>query len=172
MQVGPLASVTLQRLQRRQAQSSAFGQRPLTQSCPFTQHPQPRADRARLVGKHAERRLVLFSSVRTHAADCSKERNEPKTGPSGGWSRRGPCLTLTGVSFVKGGLTLQILRVVRLLLAVMLGPPTLLPPAVAAAQTPPPAPDYQRYITFHNDFDFPIYPVIQVPADLCNGGDD
>lgn len=28
--------------------------------------------------------------------------------------------------------------------------------------------DYQRYITFHNDFDFPIYPVVQVPAGLCD----
>jgi hypothetical protein len=27
--------------------------------------------------------------------------------------------------------------------------------------------DYQRYITFHNDFDFPIYPVIQVPMNNC-----
>ena len=27
--------------------------------------------------------------------------------------------------------------------------------------------DYQRYITFRNDFNFPIYPVIQVPTDLC-----
>lgn len=40
------------------------------------------------------------------------------------------------------------------------------PTAIAA---PPAAPDYQRYITFHNDFDFPIFPVIQVPADICDG---
>src|SRR5262249_30827961 len=33
-------------------------------------------------------------------------------------------------------------------------------------------PDYQRYVTFHNDFDFPIYPVIQVPSDICDGSDD
>jgi hypothetical protein len=31
--------------------------------------------------------------------------------------------------------------------------------------------DYQRYITFHNDFDFPIYPVIQVPTNNCVVGD-
>lgn len=31
---------------------------------------------------------------------------------------------------------------------------------------------YQRYITFHNDFEFPIYPVIQVPADICAGSED
>lgn len=30
--------------------------------------------------------------------------------------------------------------------------------------------DYQRYITFKNDFKFPIYPVIQVPEDNCIGG--
>jgi hypothetical protein len=40
---------------------------------------------------------------------------------------------------------------------------------VATAATDP-TPDYQRYITFHNDFDFPIYPVIQVPANLCDSG--
>jgi hypothetical protein len=39
------------------------------------------------------------------------------------------------------------------------------PAGVTAA---PPAPDYQRYITFHNDFEFPIYPVIQVPSGLCD----
>jgi hypothetical protein len=30
---------------------------------------------------------------------------------------------------------------------------------------------YQRHITFHNDFAFSIYPVIQVPADLCDGAE-
>ncbi len=29
--------------------------------------------------------------------------------------------------------------------------------------------DYQRYITFQNDFNFSIYPVIQVPTDICDG---
>jgi len=29
--------------------------------------------------------------------------------------------------------------------------------------------NYQRYITFKNDFAFPIFPVIQVPADICDG---
>ena len=42
------------------------------------------------------------------------------------------------------------------------------PAAVTATQA---APDYQRYVTFHNDFDFPIYPVIQVPADICDGAE-
>ncbi|UBF29990.1 hypothetical protein K9N68_37950 (plasmid) [Kovacikia minuta CCNUW1] len=42
----------------------------------------------------------------------------------------------------------------------------LLTPSVSIAATKT-DPDYQRYITFHNDFDFPIYPVIQVPTDLC-----
>lgn len=37
-------------------------------------------------------------------------------------------------------------------------------PSLAAQQTGSP---YQRYITFHNDFDFPIYPVIQVPVNNC-----
>jgi hypothetical protein len=44
-----------------------------------------------------------------------------------------------------------------------------------APAIPSPSPNtdpiYQRYITFHNDFDFPIYPVIQVPEDLCDGAD-
>lgn len=31
------------------------------------------------------------------------------------------------------------------------------------------ADQYQRYITFKNDFNFRIYPVIQVPSDLCDG---
>src|SRR5262245_5897084 len=45
-----------------------------------------------------------------------------------------------------------------------------LPPAGATAQTTSlPTPDYQRYVTFHNDFPFPIYPVIQVPTGLCDG---
>lgn len=44
--------------------------------------------------------------------------------------------------------------------------------APAATSTAASAPDYQRYITFHNDFDFPIYPVIQVPTDLCGGGNN
>jgi hypothetical protein len=66
----------------------------------------------------------------------------------------------------------QILRSIRLLLALALAVPALMLPRAAAAQTPPPAPDYQRYITFHNDFDFPIYPVIQVPAGLCAGAED
>ncbi len=60
----------------------------------------------------------------------------------------------------------------RLTLAIMLVATALLPPVGVAAQTatPTPTPDYQRYVTFHNDFDFPIYPVIQVPADICDGG--
>lgn len=42
--------------------------------------------------------------------------------------------------------------------------------AVPAAIAAPKADsDYQRYITFHNNFDFPIFPVIQVPADICDG---
>ncbi|HEY1295952.1 MAG TPA: hypothetical protein VGJ60_22980 [Chloroflexota bacterium] len=57
----------------------------------------------------------------------------------------------------------------RLALAAGVAAPVILHSPTAAAQTPPPAPDYQRYITFHNDFDFPIYPVIQVPSDLCDG---
>lgn len=28
---------------------------------------------------------------------------------------------------------------------------------------------YNRYITFQNDFPFTVYPVIQVPADICDG---
>lgn len=45
--------------------------------------------------------------------------------------------------------------------------------AAPAISGPSPVNDsiYQRYITFHNDFDFPIYPVIQVPEDLCDGSD-
>src|SRR3569833_2020885 len=57
----------------------------------------------------------------------------------------------------------------RLLFATLLAVSSLLLPArVGAAAT---TPDYQRYITFHNDFEFPIYPVIQVPADICDGAD-
>ncbi|MBW4464900.1 MAG: hypothetical protein KME07_05605 [Pegethrix bostrychoides GSE-TBD4-15B] len=41
-----------------------------------------------------------------------------------------------------------------------------IPIATAATDS---TPDYQRYITFHNDFPFPVYPVIQVPTDLCGG---
>jgi hypothetical protein len=58
----------------------------------------------------------------------------------------------------------------RLQLAIVLAIPAVLPSVPAAAQSQPGAPDYQRYITFHNDFDFPIYPIIQVPSDLCDGG--
>jgi hypothetical protein len=54
-------------------------------------------------------------------------------------------------------------------LAAILAFLTLVSAPRAAAQTQ--GPDYQRYITFHNDFDFPIYPVIQVPADICDGSD-
>lgn len=43
--------------------------------------------------------------------------------------------------------------------------PAATPPAKAET-------DYQRYITFHNDFKFPIYPVVQVPADICDGSED
>ena len=57
----------------------------------------------------------------------------------------------------------------RLALAVGVAAPVILHSPTAAAQTPPPAPDYQRYVTFHNDFPFPIYPVIQVPTGLCDG---
>src|SRR5262245_27412471 len=60
----------------------------------------------------------------------------------------------------------------RLALAIMVAAAAVLPSMTVAAQTQPAAPDYQRYITFHNDFDFPIHPVIQVPADLCDGGDN
>ena len=42
-------------------------------------------------------------------------------------------------------------------------------PVATAAQSN--VTDYQRYITIHNDFDFPIYPVIQVPADICDGAE-
>src|SRR5262245_17094564 len=57
----------------------------------------------------------------------------------------------------------------RVLLAIALTIPTFLPSTPVAAQPRTAAPDYQRYVTFHNDFEFPIYPVIQVPADLCDG---
>ena len=56
---------------------------------------------------------------------------------------------------------------VHLALALVVMLSTMVAPAVASAQST--GPDYQRFITFHNDFDFPIYPVIQVPANLCDG---
>ena len=62
-------------------------------------------------------------------------------------------------------------HLLHIALAVGLAVPTLLPSATVVAQTPAPPTNYQRYITFHDDFDFPIYPVIQVPSDLCDGAD-
>jgi hypothetical protein len=47
--------------------------------------------------------------------------------------------------------------------------PVTVTPAATAAE--PMATDYQRYITIHNDFDFPIYPVIQVSANICDGAE-
>lgn len=32
--------------------------------------------------------------------------------------------------------------------------------------------DYQRYITFYNDFDFTVFPVIQVPQETCDHGNN
>jgi hypothetical protein len=62
----------------------------------------------------------------------------------------------------------RVLPLIRLTLAatILISISALVPPA-AVAQTR--SPDYQRYVTFHNDFGFQIYPVIQVPADICDG---
>jgi hypothetical protein len=58
---------------------------------------------------------------------------------------------------------------VHLAFAIGLATPALVPTAPVAAAQPRSSPDYQRYVTFHNDFEFQIYPVIQVPSDLCDG---
>jgi hypothetical protein len=63
-------------------------------------------------------------------------------------------------------LTLAVIAMLSTVVPTAIAPVTRVRLALAAEA---PAPDYQRFITFHNDFDFQIYPVIQVPADICDG---